>query len=428
MIPWESQLEIVRAVVERRPVAIGLHGVLSSRHFSNPALGAVYDAAVNCHLRTSEGGISRGQLESDLTQLPDTMRKPALQTLDDVLLAGLPNDEWASEAGRKMAASAEALVLAAKIPGLIDAGDFTALNEASRFVAALAATPGQTVTGAGDDLWQRHAPSGECIPTSIRRLNQYLEGGGLERGRTGVVEALKGMGKSHALVDFGATALDHGFNVFDARGEMSGKETRARYDRSISGLEKEEFLNWLRTHETDLRRRLERLTVMDCSRGPMSLHAIEREVDRAPRDRKPDLILIDYQNLLTTGARMEGDMSKVRMAELALIAKDMKAMAERRGCAVWTAHQANRGAYGKMNRWRRADEDAEEVPLDVGDAAEAVAAMWPHDVVISLNQNITESGGNVGRVYLAENRQGVKRKIIEVSMDWRVSRVRDCLA
>lgn len=420
MLRWQTQVELVKAVLEYPEVARDLGGVLRGSHFENPALGWIVKTIAECYERSGLPP-TQGQIEQGLSHMEPHMEAACLSLLPDVLSAQVPTAEWAIEHGRAFAAHQEAVILAGELPRLAKEGLYAQAKHRLEEVLHLASPPGLILCAeeTQEAVRARHTRTGRYVSTGIRRLDGFLQGG-LERGRVGHVEAKKGGGKSHALVSLGASALLQGYRVHHVTYEMSVEETHARYDRSLVGLPSIHLLEHLPKLLPILQEAKTRLSILDARRRGHGVTSIEASLDRLRGGKEPDLIIIDYLQRIH-GAGLAGqDVAGARRAQLGSISHDLATIAAERDAALWTAWQANRGGILSMR-------GKDKTCLGIEHYAEAMEAAYPASVIMSLNRSITEEATRYGRLYLAENRDGPSGKVIEAVMDWSCSRLRDAM-
>jgi RecA/RadA recombinase len=421
LIPWKAQLELVRGLLGSPEACRELLGVLKAPHFEGGgALGHVAEAALTCFAEYKTLP-TEGQVQEKLMGLPDRLRIPALQMIPDILDASVPPVGWVVSTGRHLAARAELLQLGTELRDLADTGEFTTVLDKAKAAARLASPAGEMTVGAGttEDILARQASTGVTITTGFRSLDHTL-GGGLKKGAMGHVLGKKGGGKSHVLVHIGAAALEAGLRVLHVPLEMSVRDTRARYDRRLVGTSGPAFIAALGDgpQVARLREAHERLTVIEAAKRRMTIHGIEAAIDRMPSP--PDLVVIDYLQLITVGTDSKTDPTAARAAGLGVLSQDLHNLAQDRNLALWTAYQANRS--GIMSAKSQGE------PLDITAYAESIAAAWAASVVVSINQTGIEAGSRQGRLFVAENRDGPSLVTHPAIFDWRISKIIDPIA
>ena len=245
--------------------------------------------------------------------------------------------------------------------------------------------------------------------TGIRELDdRKIMNGGLAKGEIGVVVANTGVGKSHFLVQAGATALMNEKNVIHYTFELSEISTGLRYDSHISEIpidelfdRKEEVL------ETYNSLSLGRLIIKEYPTGSASVVTIRNHIEKLLlKDFRPDLIIIDYADIM----RSTRSYDSLRH-ELKLIYEELRNLAMELCIPVWTASQANRAS-------------AQSDIVGLENMSEAYGKAMVADVVLSLSRKSHEKADGAGRLYVAKNRAGRDGIIFPIKIDTAQSRIR----
>lgn len=229
------------------------------------------------------------------------------------------------------------------------------------------------------------------IPTGIDEIDcQRILRGGLGRGELGVVVAPTGVGKSHALVHFGAEALLRKKNVIHYTFELSENAIGLRYDSHITGIES----NKVPMHKEEVMKRedemnLGKLIIKGYPTGTATIQTLRAHIERCTlQGHKPDLILIDYADIMRSTRKYDAPRF-----ELKLIYEELRNLAMTFDLPIWTASQANREAS-----------TADVVGLE--NMSEAYGKAMVADVVISLSRKPDEKATGLGRLFVAKNRAG----------------------
>jgi len=192
------------------------------------------------------------------------------------------------------------------------------------------------------------------IPTGIPKIDGMI--GGILPGEFGVLAGQPGIGKSAALVNFGANAYVEGYNVLYASGEMPKVDVQFRIDANLAGvaaggfrtgkLDEEEKARWQST--VDKYRALASNFFEVCA-FPRNFDAddLEREILRVQdkHKRKVDLLLVDYVNIMSSigsrgGSRKDWESQSDAVWDLKGLVSDING-----GIACWTAGQVKDEAF-----------------------------------------------------------------------------------
>ncbi len=179
-------------------------------------------------------------------------------------------------------------------------------------------------------------------------------GGGLGGGCVGMIMGTTKIGKTTSLVHGGCFALNCRRKVLIYSLELKARTLFIKvlsnlYDTDIVPLMRESHtrsniygklkanLSWLFNSGDEY------LVIEDFAGRKVSINDIEADVENKKADGfKPDIIFIDYLKKLKP-SRFRGE----KRIELGEITEEMHDFSKRVNVPVWTAHQANRGAYNK---------------------------------------------------------------------------------
>jgi len=250
----------------------------------------------------------------------------------------------------------------------------------------------------------RHA-----CPTGIRELDdRKIMNGGLAKGEIGVVVANTGVGKSHFLVQAGASALMQEKNVIHYTFELSEVATGLRYDSHISRIPIDELFD--RKNEVFEKYDgldLGRLIIKEYPTGSASVVTIRNHIEKLIlKNFKPDLVIVDYADIM----RSTRSYDSLRH-ELKLIYEELRNLAMELRIPVWTASQANRSS-------------AQNDIVGLESMSEAYGKAMVADVVLSLSRKSHEKADGTGRLFVAKNRSGRDGIVFPIKIDTAQSRIR----
>ncbi len=223
---------------------------------------------------------------------------------------------------------------------------------------------------------------------------------GLGKGELGVIIAPTGAGKSMVLSHLGSVALKAGKNVVHYTLELSSERTGQRYDSCISGVPlsnlfsmKEQVYENCIDVEGDLI--IKEYPTKSASVGTLRAHLEKLKKS----DRKIDIILVDYADLLKTTSRY-----REKREELESIYEGLRALSQEFDCPVWTASQTNRSGL-----------NAEVITME--SISEAFNKCFVADFIFSISRTIEDKKVNGGRMFIAKNRNGPDGIIFPIFMD-----------
>ncbi len=238
------------------------------------------------------------------------------------------------------------------------------------------------------------------VSTGWSRVDDLCKGG-LGSSELGVVIAPTGAGKSMVLVSLGAQAVQDGKTVVHYTLELADTVVGSRYDSKITGVQLKDLF-----HSKDLiRDRIQdiegNLIVKEYPTKSASTRTISNHIERLKkRGIKPDLIIVDYADLL----RPVNTKSEKRH-ELENIYEELRAIAQVNECPVWTASQTNRSGL-----------NAEVITME--SISEAFNKCFVADFIFSLSRTASDKQANKGRIFIAKNRNGPDGLVFPVFADW----------
>jgi len=214
-----------------------------------------------------------------------------------------------------------------------------------------------------------------------------LMDGGLAPGELGVVMAPAGIGKSWLLINIGANAIRNGKNVVHFTLELNENYVGQRYDSVITGISAQNLKN----HQEDIEDKMSRIDgelvikyYPTKSVGAMALKAhIEKS---AMLGKAPDLVIIDYADLLKVSTKDKHEALEELYEELRGLAGEYKV-------PVWTATQAGRAAL-------------EEDIIEADKIAASYGKVMVSDFIMSLSRKVQDKLSGTGRVHIVKNRFG----------------------
>ena len=227
-----------------------------------------------------------------------------------------------------------------------------------------------------------------------------LTKGGLGKGELGIIIGSTGSGKSHLLVHLGAEAIKAGKTVVYYTLELSDRHVGNRFDSCITGVGLNELYTCKEAIYDKIKDVSGSLIVKEYPTKSISSLAIRNHLDKLrQRDIKPDLILVDYLDLLKSSVRY-----KEKRWDLESVSEELRGIAQYFECPVYTASQGNRGSN-----------DTELVSMS--SISESWAKLFICDLVLTLTRNRDDRASNTGKLYVAKNRNGVDGVVLNVFFD-----------
>jgi hypothetical protein len=251
--------------------------------------------------------------------------------------------------------------------------------------------------GVENDLGLDYIDNFELIMEDVKRNSvstgwevvDELMDGGLGPGELGVVMAPSGIGKSWFLSKIACSAVQKGLNVLHYTLELSESYVGQRYTTILTGIQtsehkerKEEIVRKIKN--TPGRVRIKYYPPQFASSKTLSAHIEKLKASGF----NPNLIIIDYADLLKSGSNRDG-----LYAELGGIYEELRGLSGEMGIPIWTATQTNRAAI-----------DHEVIQADsVGDSYKKVQTA---DFIMSVSRKTKDKLSNTGRIHIVKNRFG----------------------
>jgi len=226
------------------------------------------------------------------------------------------------------------------------------------------------------------------IATPWKCLNDIMDGG-LANGELGVIAAPTGAGKSWLLAALGAAAMKNGMKVLQFTLELNDAYTGLRYDTLFTNIEpsklKENFEKVKETISTipgEIIIKYFATKTVNCNN--LSAHAQQMITN----GWKPDLVIVDYGDLLRSNRRAEA-----RWIELGSVYEDLRALAGELNVPLWTASQTHRSSV---------NDDV----IEADKIADSFQKVQTADFVMSLSRKLDDKTTNTGRIHVMKNRFG----------------------
>ena len=240
------------------------------------------------------------------------------------------------------------------------------------------------------DVESRYRPDArEIIPTPWSDINKLLMGG-IGGGDLGLIFGSPGGGKSWMMVAIAGHAVQMGYNVVYYTLELSEVYVGKRFDAFFAN----EPVNTVHLHrkkvENVINQLKGKLVVKEFSMGKASAQTLESHVQKLKdTDQAPDLIIIDYIDLLRSPKR-----SNDRKDEIDDIYMNIKAMARDMNIPIWTVSQVNRSG-------------AQDDIIQGDKAAGSYDKIMISDFCMSLSRKKEDKVNGTGRLHVMKNRYGM---------------------
>lgn len=270
-------------------------------------------------------------------------------------------------------------------------------------------TPGLSLL---DDVEARYSETyRSTVKTGIRELDQRtILNGGLGGGELGIVVAPTGVGKSHFLVQMGASAIRAGKNVAHYTFELNERNMGIRYDSNLLDIgsldcfdHKEEIKEFYQSNEETLGS----LRIKYYPTSSASVQTLRMHLEKlAITGFVPDLVIVDYAGIMRSADRYE-----LLRLELKKVCEELRSFATELAIPVWTALQSNK-------------EGADKEVVDLTNMAESYGQAHVADFVVGLSRQSAQKATGIGNLFVAKNRAGMDGIKYRIHLDTSKSKLR----
>jgi replicative DNA helicase len=237
------------------------------------------------------------------------------------------------------------------------------------------------------------------VPTPWEPFNILLQGG-LGGGDFGLIFGNPGGGKSWSLVALGGFAVKLGYNVIHYTLELGADYVGRRYDAFYTGIGVQNIISHKNKVEEAVSGLQGQLIIKEYPTGKASINTIESHIKKCiDLDFKPDLIIIDYVDLLRSKKN-----NRERKDEIDDIYISTKGLARELNLPIWSVSQVNRAG-------------AKDDIIEGDKAAGSYDKMMVTDVAISLSRKRQDKVNGTGRFHIMKNRYGMDGMTFNVKAD-----------
>jgi len=241
----------------------------------------------------------------------------------------------------------------------------------------------------------------KCVLTSWPVIDDLLSGG-IGAGELGVIVGGPGSGKSWFLAYLGAAAVKAGKKVLHYTLELSENYVGLRYDSIISGYPFKE----LKYHKDEVKELVDQygksLIVKQYPATIATVATLEAHYNLLKSlGFEPDLIIIDYGDLLTT------TLSKHMQSSYHIggrIYEEMRGFLTLIGKPGWTGSQSNRSAQ-------------EQDVIVAENIADSYKKVMTADFVMSISRKIEDKLAGTSRIHIIKNRFGADGMTFKASFN-----------
>ncbi len=243
------------------------------------------------------------------------------------------------------------------------------------------------------------------VPTGWDALDVII-GGGLAGGELGVVIAPSGIGKSWALATIGVNALKAGKKVVHYTLELNENYVGLRYDTIFTGIEPNKIPENPQLIHDLVEQINGEIIIKYYPARTITSHTIQAHIQQmASLGFKPDLIIVDYADLMSAVARTDA-----RYQELGAVYEELRGLAGELQVPIWTASQTQRSAI-------------QEDVIQADKIAESYSKIMTADLVLSISRKLEDKVHKTGRAHIIKNRFGADGQTFPMIIDAGVGKI-----
>ncbi len=382
------QIKVISCLLTDKKFLISIHDVMSDDYFSNQAHKWIIKEILKYYekyhttpsLEVLKVELKKVQNEVLQISIKEQLRE-AYKESDDLAYV---EEEFSSFCKNQMLK--KALLQSVE---LLQAGDYDSI----KFMVEAALKAGQDKNIGHEynkDLESRFREEHRItIPTPWNEFNELLQGG-LGNGDFGLIFGNPGGGKSWALIALGANAVSMGYNVIHYTLELGEEYVGRRYDAYFTKIP----VNLIIPNKekvADATKNLPgNLIIREYSPGKASISTVESHIKKCiDLDFKPDLIIIDYVDLLRSKKT-----NRERKDEIDDIYTSTKGLARELDLPIWSVSQVNRAG-------------AQDDIIEGHKAAGSYDKIMITDFAASLSRKRQDKVNGTGRWHIMKNRYGM---------------------
>jgi len=237
------------------------------------------------------------------------------------------------------------------------------------------------------------------IATPWTSINDLMQGG-IGGGDFGLIFGNPGGGKSWSLIAIGGHAVKMGYNVLHYTLELGENYVGKRYDAFFTNTPVDTLSKHRPKVDQAVSDLVGQLIIKEYSPGKASISTIESHIQKCiDQGFKPDLIIIDYVDLLGTKKKTSD-----RKGEIDDIYISTKGLARTLNLPVWSVSQVNRAG-------------AKDDVIEGDKAAGSYDKIMITDFCISLSRKRKDKVEGTGRFHIMKNRYGMDGITFSVKAD-----------
>ena len=393
------QMKVISSLLTHKEFLQNISDVLSDEYFSNPAHKWVINEIIKYYDRYHTV-ISMDILKVEMKKLDNEVLKVSVkEQLREAYRADLEDLQYVQEEFSTFCKNQQLKKALLNSVDLLKAGDYDSIKYMIESAMKAGADKNIGHEYKRDVESRYREDHRKIVPTPWPEINELVQGG-LGNGDLGLIFGNPGGGKSWTLVALGGFAVQMGFNVIHYTLELSEAYTGRRYDAFFTGTP----VDQLEKHKGDVEKSTAdlpgELIIREFPMGKTTISTIESHIQKV-RDLgiEPDLIIIDYIDLLSTRKR-----NVDRKGEIDDIYTSTKGLARELNIPIWSVSQVNRAG-------------AKDDVIEGDKAAGSYDKMMITDLSMSLSRKKEDKVNGTGRLHIMKNRYGMDGLTFQVDVN-----------
>jgi replicative DNA helicase len=393
------QMKVISSLLTHKEFLQNINDVLSDEYFSNPAHKWVINQIIQ-YYESYHTTISMDILKVEMKKLDNEVLKVSVkEQLREAYRADLEDLEYVQLEFSTFCKNQQLKKALLNSVDLLKAGDYDSI----KYMIESAMKAGQDKNIGHEykkDTESRYREDHRTIvPTPWDQVNELVQGG-LGNGDLGLIFGNPGGGKSWCLVALGGHAVKMGYNVIHYTLELSESYTGRRYDAFFTGTPVDQLEKHKAEVESLTAELPGELIIREYPMGKTTIHTIESHIKKViDLGIQPDLILIDYIDLLSTRKR-----NVDRKGEIDDIYTSTKGLARELNIPIWSVSQVNRAG-------------AKDDVIEGDKAAGSYDKMMITDLSMSLSRKKEDKVNGTGRLHIMKNRYGMDGLTFKVDVN-----------
>tara|TARA_R110000765_G_scaffold72852_3_gene142369 strand:- start:1924 stop:3285 length:1362 start_codon:yes stop_codon:yes gene_type:complete len=399
------QMKVISSLLTHKEFLQNINDVLDDEYFSNPAHKWVINEILN-YYEKYHTTISMDILKVEMKKLENEVLKVSIkEQLREAYRADIEDLTYVQEEFSTFCKNQQLKKALLNSVDLLKAGDYDSI----KFMIESAMKAGQDKNIGHEyskDIESRYREDHRVIvPTPWAPINELMQGG-LGNGDLGLIFGNPGGGKSWSLVALGGHAVKMGFNVLHYTLELSESYTGRRYDAFFTSVPVDRLEKHKSKVEDVVPELPGELIIKEYPMGKTTISTIESHINKVKSlGIEPDLILIDYIDLLSTKKKTAD-----RKGEIDDIYTSTKGLARELNIPIWSVSQVNRAG-------------AKDNIIEGDKAAGSYDKMMITDISISLSRKKEDKVNGTGRFHIMKNRYGMDGLTYQVNVDTTIGKI-----